>query len=66
MNVLPEGSKLKIRRGAELVGEEFSKIQSKIEFIDESEVTTQKVTSPPEKDDNEKSKRRINKKEDKS
>ena len=34
MGLLPEGSKVKIRRGAELVGEEFSKIESKIEFIE--------------------------------
>ena len=49
MRYLPEGSKLKIKRGAELVGDEFSKIQSQIEFIDESEVTNQKVHSPTEK-----------------
>ena len=34
MTLLPEGSKVKIRRGVEIVGEEFSKIESKIEFIE--------------------------------
>ena len=49
---LPEGSKLKIRRGAELVGDEFLNIQARIDFIDESEVSNQKVHSPTEKDKN--------------
>ena len=66
MDDLPDRSKIKIRRGAELVGDGFSKIQARIEFIDESEVTNQKVHSPSEKDNKEKSQRKTNKEEDKS
>ncbi|KAK8838054.1 hypothetical protein M9Y10_036004 [Tritrichomonas musculus] len=49
MELLPEGSKVKIRRGAELVGEEFSKIKSKIEFIESNETSNQKVYTSSEK-----------------
>ena len=49
MGLLPEWSKVKIRRGAKLVGEEFSKIESKNEFIESNETSNQKVYTSSEK-----------------
>ncbi|KAK8837967.1 hypothetical protein M9Y10_035911 [Tritrichomonas musculus] len=49
MYLLPEGSKVKIRRGAKLVGEEFSKIESNIEFIEGNGPSNQKVDNSSKK-----------------
>ena len=56
ISLLKQGATVIIKRGAELIGDEFTRFQSKIEFIDKTKTQTKTTPERPTKTIHEKTK----------